>query len=294
MRNSAFALLTLLLCSAAFADPISEAIKRADEQGAAEQIKIVYLQHMPAADAAQTLQQVFHEEGLIVTPHIVGNQVIISRGDAHTVDRAVAMLEHLDRPQLLYKFECVVLSLIGEPEGGGDKAEATIAGLPEGTLLSPAEIAAITEGKLDSVLADLKKSGRLKNVLRPHIVAAENNVGHIQIGAQQAVRSGTTTSRTGGRMSSFSFQNVGTIIEITARSEGGKDVIAEVNFEDSHVTDVEEGEDSPPPGISTTSIQSTVRGKHGQYVALAGAIKQKGSEKPLQMLLLIRPSVITP
>lgn len=293
MRILAAALLVSFSCCTAFADPITEAINRAEDTGA-EQIKIVHLQHAPAADAARTLQQVFHEEGLIVTPHLVNNQIILSRGDARTIDRAIAMLEQLDRPTALYKFECVVLTLSGAPAGGAAKPESSIAGLPEGTLLSAEEISAISNGKLDELLASLKKDGRLQNVLRPHIITAEGNPGRIQLGAQKAVRTGSTTSRTGGRISSFNYQNVGTLIEINARNEGGDTVIAEVNFEDSHVLPAEEGEDSPPAEVGTTTIQSTVRGRHGHYVAMAGAIEQNAADKPHQMLLLIRPTVVTP
>lgn len=303
MRTLAALILVSLFCSSLFADPITQALQRSKTEAKedaeriakkpvkSDQIKIVKLQHLPASEAAETLHQVFQTEGVFFTPHHIGNQIIISRGDAQTVDRAIALLEQLDTPATLYKMECVVLTLTGDAPKDKAESKATIEGMPAGTLLSPAEISAIAEGKLDSVLADLKKAGRLHSLLRPHIVVTENNPGRIQMGGQKASRTGSTVSPRGSRVSSFSFQSVGTLIEITARGEGADTVIAEVNFEDSHLEPAGKGEDAPPPGIGTTTIQSTVRGRHGQFVALAGAIEQN---EPRQMLLLIRPTIINP
>jgi len=260
----------------------------------ATQLEIVALKYLSAQDAAETIDQALESEHLAITPHHIGNQLIL-RGDKETIAAAKTLIEKLDQTTQLYKFECLMLTLTGEPPTEvADSSE--IAGLPSGSLLSKEEAAAIAKGEVEAVIADLKKSKRLISSQRVHVAAGENNPGVVQLGSQKAVRSGSTLSRTGGRVSNYQFQDVGTMVKITARSGGGDKVIAEVNFEASsidHRVDPEAEGDDRPGEVSTTTSQTTVTGQSGEYIVFAGLIA-KSNDETRQMLLLLRPTIIKP
>lgn len=256
------------------------------------ELEIVTLKYLPAADAAATVEQVLENE-LAITPHHIGNQLIL-RGSKEAIAVAKGLIEELDQTTQLYKFECLMLTLSGEPPN--DPAAASeIAGLPEGSLLSKNEALSIAKGEVEEVIADLKEAKRLIRCERIHVAAGENNAGVVQLGSQAAVRSSSTLSRTGGRVSSYQYQSVGTMVKITARSGGGGKIIADVNFEASSIeppSNPEDKDDGRPNEVSSTTAQTTVSGKSGEYIVFGGMVTKSNAETR-QLLLLLRPTIIS-
>lgn len=153
-------------------------------------------------------------------------------------------------------------------------------------------------------LRDAEKQGKLSRVTRLRLTTLSEQQAMAQFGERAAVATGRTAFPGGGRggpgsgnvTESFTYQNVGTIAQITPRVEGNK-VIMECSVEQSRL--VPKGQaakgagpggllggasEAPPAGsfqpdsIETITAKSVVQMKSGETVLLTSRQQHSGNE----------------
>ena len=143
---------------------------------------------------------------------------------------------------------------------------------------------------------DAEKQGKLSRVTRLRLTTLSDQQAMAQFGERAAVPTGRASfpgGRGGGEMAtSFTYQNVGTIAQITPRIEGNK-VIMECNVEQSRLVPkgggprptAPGGSDAPQPAaafqpesIETITAKSVVQMKSGQTILLSSRQQHSGNE----------------
>lgn len=136
-------------------------------------------------------------------------------------------------------------------------------------------------GPVPSVLLNfLKSDSDSKSIAKPQLRILEGEDGKITIGDRVPIPATTfNTSQTiGGNVvpiTSFTYQNVGIIVDIKPRVHHNKEVTLELKLEISSLAGSVEGTGGvSQPIIGTRSIETTIRLKDGETNLLAGLIKQ--------------------
>ncbi|MDQ7088024.1 MAG: cohesin domain-containing protein [Acidobacteriota bacterium] len=141
--------------------------------------------------------------------------------------------------------------------------------------------AAWAVGPVPSVLLNfLKTDSDSKSIAKPQLRILEGEDGKITIGDRVPIPATTfNTSQTiGGNVvpiTSFTYQNVGIIVDVKPRVHHNKEITLELKLEISSLSGTVEGTGGvSQPIIGTRTIETTIRLKDGETNLLAGLIKQ--------------------
>lgn len=140
-------------------------------------------------------------------------------------------------------------------------------------------------GPIPSVTLDfLKSDSGTKTIAKPQLRVTEGEKANLHIG--DSVPIPTTTFNTGGTVggnivpiTSFTYQEVGIVIEIEPRVHHNKEVTLKLNVEVSQLGEqVSTGTGQTAPAINTRQINTVIRLKDGETNLLAGLIRDDGTE----------------
>ncbi|HHN73800.1 MAG TPA: hypothetical protein ENK10_01080 [Acidobacteria bacterium] len=141
--------------------------------------------------------------------------------------------------------------------------------------------AAWSVGPVPSVLLNfLKTDSDSKSIAKPQLRILEGEDGKITIGDRVPIPATTfNSSQTiGGNVvpiTSFTYQNVGIIVDVKPRVHHNKEITLELKLEISSLAGTVEGTGGvSQPIIGTRTIETTIRLKDGETNLLAGLIKQ--------------------
>lgn len=182
-----------------------------------------------------------------------------------------------------------------EKAGKGVSIEILIADLVSGQAVGSDEGADPTPERI----LELEKQGKLPVITRIRLATLENIPGMVQFGERVGVesarnftgrpaaggpggREGPPGGFGGGVTSSFTYQNVGTLVSATPRVEQDGSIILELTVEQSRMVDppMPEGAERPafsPAKSITVTSKSTVRVPAGKAV-LAGGKRATGKD----------------
>ncbi|RMG49167.1 MAG: hypothetical protein D6718_00210 [Acidobacteria bacterium] len=142
--------------------------------------------------------------------------------------------------------------------------------------------AAWSIGPVPSVLLNfLKSDSDSKTIARPQLRILEGETGKITIGDRVPIPATTfNTSQTiGGNVvpiTSFTYSNVGIIVNVTPRVHHNKEITLELSVEVSSLAGSVEGTGGvSQPIIGTRTVETTIRLKDGETNLLAGLIKEE-------------------
>jgi type II secretory pathway component GspD/PulD (secretin) len=190
-----------------------------------------------------------------VLPESPNDCLLISAAPA-VFGEVVKLLEQLDRRPKLLAIELVV----------AETAPKKIEGGKQGPREKELDARALT-GAVDEVLAkveDLKKAGRIGYLRRIQLAAAEGQPASVSIGEMRPTVAGLNTSSTGFISRNITYRNTGTSVKVTARVIPDRQVVMDLNVEDTrgHVP-----EDGVP--IGTDEKGQTVRAEEMLMAKLA-------------------------
>jgi general secretion pathway protein D len=140
-------------------------------------------------------------------------------------------------------------------------------------------------GPIPSVTLDfLKSDSGTQLIARPQLRVTEGEKANLHIG--DSVPIPTTTFNTAGTVgtnvvpiTSFTYQEVGIVIEIEPRVHHNKEITLRLNVEVSQLGDqVSTGSGQTAPAINTRQINTVIRLKNGETNMLAGLIQDTRSE----------------
>ena len=140
-------------------------------------------------------------------------------------------------------------------------------------------------GPIPSVTLDfLKSDSGTKVIVNPQLRVTEGEKANLHIG--DSVPIPTTTFNTTGTvgtsivpLTSFTYQEVGIVIEIEPRVHHNKEVTLKLNVEVSQLGEqVNTGQGQTAPAINSRQIATVIRLKDGETNLLAGLIRDDGSE----------------
>jgi hypothetical protein len=164
------------------------------------------------------------------------------------------------------------LALAWGQEAPGEKAESPSRFVVELTQIVIPEADAETVKSLladakqrDAALNKLEEAGKIKLHQSILLTALENAQAMAQFGNRVPIVTGSTIGP-GGRTRNVHFENVGTLVRLTARLDGEK-AMMEINFEDSRV----EASNEPdlPASTNTLTVNSTVTMSLGEPVVVS-------------------------
>ncbi len=142
-----------------------------------------------------------------------------------------------------------------------------------------------TIGPIPSVTLDfLKSDSGTRSIAKPQLRVTEGEKANLHIG--DSVPIPTTTFNTTGTIgtsvvpiTSFTYQEVGIVIEIEPRVHHNNEVSLNLNVEVSQLGEqVSTGQNQTAPSINTRQISSVIRLKDGETNLLAGMISDDGTE----------------
>lgn len=162
-----------------------------------------------------------------------------------------------------------------------------------------AESAITLEGgskKLESQLLALEKAGHVTRIKRVKLVSFPGLPARVQHGQQVPVASGQMTSGRGTPIRSYRDMSVGLLVQATAQLEKS-DVLVEVELEESRLQSVKaeekEGANTPPAGVETTSVNSTVR-LHPQQPHLLSSLITRSEGMVTQQMVIVTATIAPP
>jgi len=159
------------------------------------------------------------------------------------------------------------------------------ASLPLNNLGLLKQVGSYTLGPIPSVTLDfLKSDSGTKVVAKPELRVTEGEKANLHLG--DSVPIPTTTFNTAGTVggnvvpiTSFTYQEVGIVIEIEPRVHHNNEVSLKLNVEVSQLGDqVSTGNGQTSPSINTRQITTVIRLRDGETNLLAGLIRDDGSE----------------
>lgn len=161
---------------------------------------------------------------------------------------------------------------------GGDNAPLNNLGLLR-------QLGSWTFGPIPSVTLDfLKSDSGTRSIAKPQLRVTEGEKANLHIG--DSVPIPTTTFNTTGTIgtnvvpiTSFTYQEVGIVIEIEPRVHHNNEVSLNLNVEVSQLGEqVSTGQGQTAPSINTRQISSVIRLMDGETNLLAGMISDDGTE----------------
>jgi len=153
--------------------------------------------------------------------------------------------------------------------------------LPLNNLGLLAQVGLYTLGPIPSVTIDfLKSDSGTRVVAKPQLRVTEGEAANLHIGDSVPIPTTTfnTTTTIGGAVTpitSFTYQEVGIVIEIEPRVHHNKEVTLKLNVEVSALGDrIDAGQGVSQPTINTRQISTVIRLKDGESSLLAGLIQE--------------------
>ncbi len=138
-------------------------------------------------------------------------------------------------------------------------------------------------GPIPRVTLDfLKADSGTRTIAKPQLRVTEGEKANLHIGDSVPIPTTTfnTTGTVGGSVvpiTSFTYQEVGIVIEIEPRVHHNKEVTLKLNVEVSQLGDrIDAGQGVSQPSINTRQINTVIRLKDGESNLLAGLIRDDG------------------
>ncbi len=129
-------------------------------------------------------------------------------------------------------------------------------------------------GSINAILSALASDSLVKVLSSPSILVLDNHTAHINVGNQQPVKVGTTTTDGGTTTENIQFRDTGVFLEVTPRVNAGGLVTMDLT---QKVTDVGGIDDATNQrSFVQREIQSTVAVQSGGSIVLGGLIKDNG------------------
>jgi general secretion pathway protein D len=137
---------------------------------------------------------------------------------------------------------------------------------------------------VDFLLQFLKKNTDLKVLAEPQINVADNEIGRLFVGSKVPFLAGSLNTDVGGRNDTYTYQDVGIILEITPYINNDKDVTLRIRIESSNIR---EGETLyGAPLIDTREFRTEVTVHNGQTLVLGGILQTEQSKTIRKVPLL--------
>jgi Flp pilus assembly secretin CpaC len=162
--------------------------------------------------------------------------------------------------------------------------------------------------KVLAMVRKLEEQGKLESCTRVRLTTLEGQIAMAQFGERRGVVSGR--SRAAGRagdfggvpqQTSYSFENLGTLVSATARVADEGPILIELQIERSRLSaDAPANEaarpdgDTPPPRTLTATTKSTVRIADGQAVILGGLVQSSPAKDSSTTLIVVTARVLPP
>jgi general secretion pathway protein D len=141
-----------------------------------------------------------------------------------------------------------------------------------------------TLGPIPQVTLDfLKSDSGTRTIAKPQLRVTEGEKANLHIGDSVPIPTTTfnTTGTVGGSVvpiTSFTYQEVGIVIEIEPRVHHNREVTLKLNVEVSQLGErVDAGQGVSQPSINTRQINTVIRLKDGESNLLAGLIRDDGT-----------------
>ena len=129
-------------------------------------------------------------------------------------------------------------------------------------------------GNINAILSALASDSLVKVLSSPSILVLDNHTAHINVGNQQPVKVGTTTTDGGTTTENIQFRDTGVFLEVTPRVNAGGLVTMDLL---QKVTDVGGIDDATNQrSFVQREIESTVAVQSGGSIVLGGLIKDNG------------------
>ncbi len=246
---------------------------------------IMRLKHIPAQDAATTLTKWMELESGVtgrstatVVPVLITNRLMVTGEPSH-LEQIETILRQLDQapPQIQIKALLVHVSL---PEDAADVDKL-------GSF----------KGDMDEIVGQLKEKGDVRVLAESELLAGDNQPAFVLVGNRVPRVTGTTNTGR-GRTKSVNFENVGTILGVTARVADDERISLEVDVERSQLGPKNEGallsaDDDDEPRvqrIETLTVQTTATLRSGETAVLGGLVYQDERGRG-QVVVLIQPTI---
>ncbi len=264
-----------------------ESDRRPDRQ------RVVYrVKHLPAKDLAGVLEELYRSEQAAdrggrpgkrwpgITAHSTTNSLVIS-GSKQTVADVVGMVEALDRrPARVH-----VRALIAECSG--EKAACKLAELSDGA----------EELTVDSLAEAIANRPDVRLLELPQLHLIDNVQGTVHFGGREPRITGTSMGP-GGQTHQITYENVGMILVVTARTNPEGRITLDVKLEKSKFGPNDEstpiavraGRAVGVPAIEILSLNTTVAVESGRTVRLVCANTQNETGRT-EWILVISPTV---
>jgi general secretion pathway protein D len=150
---------------------------------------------------------------------------------------------------------------------GGPVGAALSSSLHNGTLKSSMN--------LDFLIQFLRKTGDATVLAEPQINIADNEIGRLFVGSQVPFIDKSLSTDVGGLNQSFSYKNVGVILEVTPHINSAGDVALKIRTESSSI---EQGQTLFGGAIlDTRNFKTDLTAKDGETLVLGGIIQKQVS-----------------
>jgi len=265
------------------------------KSGSQEHGRLVYhLKAVPAAELARTIGELLRGEqrlprsdsqaakvvtagSVVIVPETIGNHLLVS-GPPAAVEEVQRLLDELDRPMGLVLLE---MSIGERPMD--DTRPVAQSPKPES---KPSSATGPAQFRL------VEKPPQMNVVGRVRLTTLDNQPAFVQLGSRVPRITGTSKVSTAGRVNSISMENVGLILGVTPRITPDREVVMEIDAEQSQLAPEQEGvpisvtenQMIRAPRIDNMTAQTTVRVPDGQTIVLASVARQ---DKPGKELLIV-------
>ena len=137
---------------------------------------------------------------------------------------------------------------------------------------------------LDVLVQFMRKNTDANVMAEPQINVADNELGKLFVGAQVPFISGSLNTREGGRNDSFTYRDVGIILEVTPHINNSEEVALKIRVESSNIRS---GETLFGGAIlDTRSFRTDMVVKSGETLILGGIIQQETADVVRKVPLL--------
>jgi general secretion pathway protein D len=137
---------------------------------------------------------------------------------------------------------------------------------------------------LDVLVQFLRKNSDANVMAEPKINVADNELGKLFVGAQVPFILGSLNTREGGRNDTFTYRDVGIILEVTPHINNSEEVALKIRVESSNIRS---GESLFGGAIlDTRSFKTDMVVKSGETLVLGGIIQQETTDVVRKVPLL--------
>jgi type II secretion system protein D len=137
-------------------------------------------------------------------------------------------------------------------------------------------VVSVLETNVNATLRAIQSAGKLDVLSRPYILASDNQLAHIQVG-QEIAQITTSTTGENGPNNSFTYKEIGIILDVTPHINPDGQVILDVAPEISTLSEqsitISPGVESPI--LNKRSAVSRVEVQSGQTVVIGGLMQDR-------------------